>query len=108
MKAKLALRQAPVARIQRQAAPPTLAFKPASLTAQPLHVIEGGLDSASLLRLQTVAGNQAVGTLIARPRLTVQSQAVACPPPPAAAPPVAPHDDPRFVAVKDRVQGESL
>jgi hypothetical protein len=102
MKAKLALRPAPLARIQRQPASPVVAHTPPSQPA--LRIIDGG----TLLRLQSTAGNQAVGELIARPRLTVQTQAVACPPPPAPAPPMAPQQDPHFVAVKDRVEGEAV
>lgn len=102
MKAKLAVRPAPV--VQRQPAPAALLRKTPAQPAPSLHIVQGGLDSDALLRLQAVAGNQAVGDLIGRPRLTVQPQAVECPPPPAPAPPVAPHDDPRFVAVKERVE----
>src|SRR6266851_5331936 len=108
MKAKLAVRPASIVRVQRAPAAAPLLHKTTAPQAPALHIIEGGLDSGTLLRLQSAAGNQAVGDLIGRPRLTVQSQAVACPPPPAPAPPVAPHDDPRFVAVKERVQGEGV
>ena len=108
MKAKLGLRPAPTARIQRQTASAVVLRKPAAQHQPVLRIIDGGLDGGTLLRLQTAAGNQAVGELIARPRLVVQAQAVACPPPPAAAPPMSPHDDPRFVAVKERIEGESV
>src|SRR6266540_413400 len=108
MKAKLGLRPAPTARVQRQTAPATVVRKSATQPQPTLRVIDGGLDGGMLLRLQAAAGNQAVGELIARPRLTVQAQAVACPPPAAPAPPMSPHDDPRFVAVKERIEGESV
>ena len=103
MKAKLTQqRPASPTRVQRQ--PASAERARASPVQQPaLRVIDGGLDSVNLLRLQSAAGNQAVGALLTRPRLSVQAQVVACPPPPAAAPPVAPHEDPRFVEVKERV-----
>jgi hypothetical protein len=107
MKAKLGLRPAPTARVQRQTASSSVTRKPPAQAEPTLRVIDGGLDGGMLLRLQAAVGNQAVGELIARPRLTIQAQAVACPPPPAPAPPMSPHDDPRFVAVKDRIEGES-
>src|ERR1700674_3389466 len=107
MKAKLAQRPVSPIRVQRQ--PASADRAPAALGPQPAtRGIDGGLDSVNLLRLQSAAGNQAVGALLARPRLSVQAQAVACPPPPVVAPPVAPHDDPRFVEVKERVEGESV
>ncbi len=72
MKAKLALRPAPPVRVQRQPVTSALAHKPPG--AQPaLRIIDGGLDPGSVLRLQSAAGNQAVGDLIARPRLLVQA-----------------------------------
>src|SRR5216684_3385091 len=60
MKAKLALRPAPPVRVQRQPVTSALAHKPPG--AQPaLRIIDGGLDPGSVLRLQSAAGNQAVG-----------------------------------------------
>jgi hypothetical protein len=106
MKAKLAQRPVSPIRVQRQPASATQA-RNAPVQQPVLRVIDGGLDSVNLLRLQSAAGNQAVGDLLARPRLSVQA-AVDCPPAPAAAPPVAPHEDPRFVEVKERVEGESV
>jgi hypothetical protein len=80
MKARLAQRPSPSIRVQRQ--PSVLERARAPSSQPPLRIIEGGLDSGSLLRLQSAPGNQAVGDLLARPRLSVQAQAVACPPPP--------------------------
>src|SRR5712691_2924448 len=73
MKAKLGLRPPQPARVQRQTASAALARKPLAQPQPALRIIDGGLDGGSLLRLQAVAGNQAVGELIARPRLHVQS-----------------------------------
>ena len=106
MKAKLTRRPAPTIRVQRERAPAVQARTQSQ--PQILHVIDGGLDSRNLMRLQSAAGNQAVGELLARPRLSVQAQAVACPPPPAAAAPVAAQQDPKFVAVKERIAGETV
>ena len=76
MKAKLAQRPAPLARVQRQPATQIVSHKQA--TAQPaLRIIDGGLDGGNLMRLQSTAGNQAVGELIARPRLHVQALGLA-------------------------------
>src|SRR6266566_9279326 len=69
MKAKLALR--PAAKVQRQTASAALARKPAGEPA--LRIIDGGLDGGTLLRLQASAGNQAVGTLMTGPRLSIQA-----------------------------------
>lgn len=73
MKAKLGLRPAPAAKVQRQTASAAVARKPYGSTQPALHVIDGGLDGGTLLRLQSAAGNQAVGDLIARPALGVQA-----------------------------------
>jgi len=67
---------------------------------------------ADLLRLQSLAGNQAVGQLLsAGPsgagRLPVQLQAVACPPPPAPVTPADPNADPKFKAVTTDVHEEA-
>src|SRR6266700_2122770 len=102
MKAKLAQRPAPLARVQRQPASAATTRKSTSMGSA-LRVIDGGLDGSAVLRLQSIVGNQAVGELLGRPRLVVQAQAVACPPPPAPAPPILPHEDPRFVDVTERV-----
>jgi hypothetical protein len=69
--------------------------------------VGASLDNGSLLRYQTLAGNQAVGELLGRGGVNVQLQAAACPAPPAPAAPVAPHDDPRFLAVAATVKREA-
>ena len=66
------------------------------------------LDHGAIVRLQSLAGNQAVGQLLAQPRLSVQTQAAACPPAPPPPAPVAPHDDPKFVAVTADVKREGV
>ncbi|MDQ6790086.1 MAG: hypothetical protein M3075_05425, partial [Candidatus Dormibacteraeota bacterium] len=82
--------------------------------APSLHVVGGGLDGAVLLRLQATAGNQAVGQLLAGgtsqaagSRLSVQTQAAACPPAPVETPQLSPKDDPRFAAVGSRIGQEA-
>src|SRR5207237_7973740 len=74
-----------------------------ALTARP--------EVADLLRLQALAGNAAVGQLLAGDgrasgRLPVQLQAVARPPPPAPLPPATPEADPKFQAVTGKVHQE--
>jgi hypothetical protein len=71
-------------------------------------------DAAAIFRLQAIAGNDAVGQLLAarapedgaRP-LAVQLQAVACPPPPAPAAPAEPQADPKFKVLKGGVSQEA-
>src|SRR5262245_29774455 len=64
------------------------------------------LDATAIVRLQAIAGNEAVGELLRarapQPQgqlLAVQLQAVACPPPPAPLVPADPQSDPKFKAV---------
>src|ERR1700719_1201815 len=73
MKAKLARRPRPPARVQRKSAPAALTRKPTLNSPPLLHVIDGGLDGGTLLHLQSVAGNDAVGQLIAHPGVNVQA-----------------------------------
>jgi hypothetical protein len=108
MKAKLASRPtrlgapAPRATAQRAVGHPRATAAPSP--------VRGALDAASLFRLQAVAGNQAVGMLLAERApadgarsLPLQRQAIACPPPPAPVQSPDPKSDPRFTAVAGKV-----
>jgi Domain of unknown function (DUF2431) len=89
--------RSPVAPARKQTPPPRPA---AALDA-------GAFDAVDLVRLQALAGNEAVGRLIEDRRLSVQLQAAACPPAPPPPAPAAPHEDPKFAAVEGRVERES-
>ncbi len=97
MKAKLIQRSAaPVAvSTRRTREPPARSIRPGG---QGLHVISGGLDAGTILRLQATAGNGAVGALLAQ-------RAVDCPPPPAPLTTPAPEEFPGFKTVAGRVEG---
>jgi Pput_2613-like deaminase len=94
MKAKLQRSAAPVPGSARRSRETRAA------TARPgghgLHLISGGLDAGTILRLQASAGNDAVGALLAQ-------RAVECPPPPAPLLTPAPEDFPGFQTVAGRV-----
>jgi hypothetical protein len=95
MKAKLIQRsaaQVPVSP-RRTREPPATSVRPGG---QGLHVISGGLDAGTILRLQATAGNGAVGALLAQ-------RAVDCPPPPAPLATPAPEEFPGFQTVAGRV-----
>ncbi|HEY7200782.1 MAG TPA: hypothetical protein VIC57_11240, partial [Candidatus Dormibacteraeota bacterium] len=76
--------------------------------------MSGGVEPNAIFRLQAVAGNQAVGQLLAARggayagrSLSVQLQAVACPPPPAPVESPDPRSDPKFQAVTSKVRAET-
>src|SRR5215831_5824773 len=75
--------------------------------APPVVPQSAGLDAADLVRLQALAGNEAVVRLLEDHRLNVQLQAAACPPAPPPPAPPAPHDDPKFTAVAGKVKQEA-
>src|SRR2546427_3086018 len=114
MKAKLARRSA----AQLRGRPRTAAVSRGGDAARG---VPGGLwrgspslDPGTVVHLQALAGNEAVGLLLAQ-RIagglqrwpSVQTQAVDCPPAPPPRVLTSPHDDPRFAGLNARVREET-